>query len=292
METIITKINEKKDNIIYMLWGKFAQSLIPKIKGNHIIYTETHPSPLSQNRLPKNKRFMATDNHFNKISCVEWKYVHDIPIQEMPVKVKNFPDIQIEYGYNGRDGDPIEIFTDGSCCKNGKKSARGGFSLIMAGNKEHYKNVYYGSVPDGPNQEAPTNIRAEGYAIFYSLKLISKWVKAGKSANVCKIYTDSEFWVNMITKYMPKWKEADFDNKANTDLTKKIWNEWSKINLVEGLYMDIQHVYAHNKNKGAEAEIGTFDKWAYINNESADKVANHARIHLDKKEMLYTRRIK
>lgn len=50
-DTIIAKINEHPDQIIYLLWGSYAQKkrdLIDTTK--HIILTAPHPSPLSAHR--------------------------------------------------------------------------------------------------------------------------------------------------------------------------------------------------------------------------------------------------
>lgn len=45
---IIKKINEKKDPVVFILWGKEAQTKIPLIDQNkHYIIKSPHPSPLS-----------------------------------------------------------------------------------------------------------------------------------------------------------------------------------------------------------------------------------------------------
>lgn len=42
-----------------------------------------------------------------------------------------------------------------------------------------------------------TNIRMEGSAIVAALKLAD--------GEACEIYTDSEFWINVLTKWAPGW---------------------------------------------------------------------------------------
>src|SRR5215510_2624152 len=47
-DTVIKKISEEKDNVVFLLWGKFAQekrALIDETK--HLILRAAHPSPLS-----------------------------------------------------------------------------------------------------------------------------------------------------------------------------------------------------------------------------------------------------
>ena len=50
-DTIITKLNEREDPIIFLLWGSFARSKKELItNSNHKIIESVHPSPLSANR--------------------------------------------------------------------------------------------------------------------------------------------------------------------------------------------------------------------------------------------------
>ena len=50
-DKVISVINSKKSNVIFVLWGSHAQSKIPLIsKEKHQILTSPHPSPLSAHR--------------------------------------------------------------------------------------------------------------------------------------------------------------------------------------------------------------------------------------------------
>lgn len=50
-DTIIKKLNEREDPVIFVLWGSFARSKKEFITNtNHIILESVHPSPLSANR--------------------------------------------------------------------------------------------------------------------------------------------------------------------------------------------------------------------------------------------------
>jgi uracil-DNA glycosylase len=47
---VISKLSEQKNNIIFLLWGKFAQEKIPLIDSTkHHILVAAHPSPFSAN---------------------------------------------------------------------------------------------------------------------------------------------------------------------------------------------------------------------------------------------------
>jgi ribonuclease HI len=76
------------------------------------------------------------------------------------------------------------FYTDGSASPN---PGPGGFAVV-----ENGKPVALGS-EDGDT----TNIRMEGNAIIAALKLAD--------GDECEIYTDSEFWINVITKWAPGW---------------------------------------------------------------------------------------
>ena len=78
-------------------------------------------------------------------------------------------------------------YTDGSASPN---PGPGGFAVVSDG-----KPVVLGGEPSGAET---TNIRMEGYAIMAALK------HAG--GEPCQIHTDSEFWINVITKWSLGWE--------------------------------------------------------------------------------------
>ena len=48
---IIQLISEKKDNVVFLLWGNFAHKKVFLIDGNkHLVLTAGHPSPMSANQ--------------------------------------------------------------------------------------------------------------------------------------------------------------------------------------------------------------------------------------------------
>jgi len=52
---IITLINEKCENIIFIAWGAFAHNMLKNINiERHVLYISSHPSPFSANRSYKN----------------------------------------------------------------------------------------------------------------------------------------------------------------------------------------------------------------------------------------------
>lgn len=138
----------------------------------------------------------------------------------------------------------IDIYhTDGSASPN---PGPGGYSVIL---NQH--PVILGGEPDG---SITTNIRMEGFAIIQALKHAN-----GKE---CKIYTDSEFWINVITKWSLAWEKNNWVKKGGAIKNLDIVHE------VCPLYRNSKATFiwvrAHNDDPG---------------NEMADHWANEARKH-------------
>jgi ribonuclease HI len=132
----------------------------------------------------------------------------------------------------------ITYYTDGSCQPN---PGPGGFAVI----KDMQPHILGGD-PDS------TNIRMECRA------LISALIDAGDQP--CRIYTDSEFWINVITKWSAGWERNGWKKKGgeikNLDLVRHV------VMLYQQSQAELVWVRGHNKNAG---------------NELADQYANQAR---------------
>ena len=98
----------------------------------------------------------------------------------------------------------IIYHTDGSCEPN---PGTGGFAVIKA-MKPHVL---------GGEQET-TNIRMEGFAIIAALK--------DANDKPCEVYTDSEFWINVITKWSLAWEASGWKKKGgvikNLDIVQEV----------------------------------------------------------------------
>jgi ribonuclease HI len=131
----------------------------------------------------------------------------------------------------------ITYYTDGSASPN---PGPGGFAVIQDG-----KPVVLGGEPSG---KETTNIRMEGFAIIAALK-------ASKGA-ACEIYTDSEFWINVITKWSLTWEKNGWHKKGgeikNLDIVKEVCPLYRKSNAT------LVWVRGHNNDPGNELA----DHWA------------------------------
>ena len=126
-------------------------------------------------------------------------------------------------------------YTDGSASPN---PGPGGFAVI-----KDMKPCRLGSEPGDT-----TNIRKEGFAIMAALQ--------DANGEECTIYTDSEFWINVITKWSLAWEKNGWRKKGgdikNLDIVKQVCPLFrqSKATLV--------WVRGHNNDKGNELA----DYWA------------------------------
>jgi ribonuclease HI len=126
-------------------------------------------------------------------------------------------------------------YTDGSCSPN---PGPGGFAVIL-----DKKPVVLGS------DKESTNIRMEGRALIAAIK--------HADGQVCEIHTDSEFWINVITKWAPGWhakgwKKSSKGEIQNLDMVKELYELYNNSNA------KLYWVKAHNNHDDNELA----DEWA------------------------------
>ena len=101
------------------------------------------------------------------------------------------------------------LWTDGSASPN---PGPGGFAVIEQ-NGDEAKPVALGRDKD------TSNIKMEGQAMISAIKY------AGDEG--CEIHTDSEFWINVLTKWAPTWKENGWVKKSgpikNLELVQELY---------------------------------------------------------------------
>lgn len=130
------------------------------------------------------------------------------------------------------------LYTDGSASPN---PGPGGFAVIEAG-----KPVALGGEKDS------TNIRMEGKALIAALDYLK--------GDEAEIYTDSEFWINVITKWAPGWEQRGWTKKGG---------EIKNLDIVKELYAAYQ--------MGRATLIWVRGHVGHEGNELADEWANKAR---------------
>ena len=76
-DAVIQKISDEKENVVFLLWGGFAQKKGTKIdRAKHYVLESGHPSPLSANRgfWFGNKHFSKTNTYLQSLgkTMIEW----------------------------------------------------------------------------------------------------------------------------------------------------------------------------------------------------------------------------
>ena len=110
------------------------------------------------------------------------------------------------------------LWTDGSAEPN---PGPGGFAVIEI-NSDDAKPVVLGSEKDS------TNIRMEGKALIAAMKYARD--------EGCEIHTDSEFWINVLTKWAPAWEARGWKKKSgpikNLEIVKELWELYHKYPVI------------------------------------------------------------
>ncbi len=74
-DTVIHVLSERKENIVFMLWGNFAKSKASLInKKKHLVLEAAHPSPLARGAFFNCKHFSKTNNYLlsKGLKSIDW----------------------------------------------------------------------------------------------------------------------------------------------------------------------------------------------------------------------------
>jgi ribonuclease HI len=157
--------------------------------------------------------------------------------------------------------DIINVYTDGSCSKSGK--------ITLCGYGIYFPDNELLNVSEQMVIEPLTNQRAELYAIFQALKLVSDNYNFKKLI----VYSDSEYSIKSVTVWINSWKKNGWVSSKkepvkNQDIIKLI-DELLVLNKGKILF---KHVKAHTGKLDTDS----------INNDIADGLAKAGALKLDK----------
>ena len=150
--------------------------------------------------------------------------------------------------------DSMRVFTDGSCSNNGKPGAKAGFAVWYP---DHAAMSFSGRVPDGQSQ---TNQRAELMAIQRSVQCLDE--RGHHDADIV-VYTDSDYSINCLTKWVTGWVSRGWKTSAGGDVLHKDLIQDVTGRLSKFKSHRFVHVRAHT---GKEDELSK-------NNDVVDKMA-------------------
>ncbi|OMJ07686.1 Ribonuclease H1 [Smittium culicis] len=144
--------------------------------------------------------------------------------------------------------EPLIVYTDGSCRGNGKADSRAGIGVFFGDNDIR-------NVSERLNGKQ-TNNRAELSGVIRALEMVIKYDTDTKLAKVPRrviIYTDSQYVINCMTKWLFNWaangwKTSKGSSVQNKDLVEKIHD----LILEREGQVIFKHVIAHSSVHGNE----------------------------------------
>lgn len=103
----------------------------------------------------------------------------------------------------------MRVFTDGACTHNGRSNAKAGFAVWFPDHPS------LGCAERVPDDEAQTNQRAELRAIHRAAVILDA---RGHHDEDVVVYTDSEYAINCLTKWIPGWMSRNWKTTDGKDV--------------------------------------------------------------------------
>jgi ribonuclease HI len=158
--------------------------------------------------------------------------------------------INLKKNYKINYNENFTVYTDGSCLNNGKPNVPGGIGIHFS----EKNKIKFDDISEVIDVKDATNNIAELYAIKRVLELT-------KNINNVKIYTDSKYSINVITKWYDIWvKNGLLSNKKNLDIIAPICNLYKNNDNAELI---------HIKGHSGKSDIHS------IGNSIADRMARN-----------------
>lgn len=134
----------------------------------------------------------------------------------------------------------LDLFCDGACVNNGRRGAKASFGLVV-----YQSGTEIAAVAEPlAAHETQTNQRAELRGLQAAIHYAQKAVAAG--ATTIRIYSDSEYAINCVTRWAPGWSRSGWRKSDKTpvlhaDLIVPMYEVWNALRA----YAFLQHVTAH-----------------------------------------------
>lgn len=148
----------------------------------------------------------------------------------------------------------MRVFTDGACSQNGKPTAKAGYAVWFPENRE------LSSASRVPADQPQTNQRAEMMAIRHAVVTLED---KGFTDQDIVIYTDSDYCINCLTKWIPGWISRGWKTSNGTDVLHRDLIEEISTKLTKFKSHRFVHVRAHT---GGEDDLSK-------NNDVVDRMA-------------------
>lgn len=148
----------------------------------------------------------------------------------------------------------MRVFTDGACSSNGKPGAKAGYAVWFP---EHQSMSMSQRVP---NNQPQTNQRAEMSAIHHATLLLEE---NGFMDEDIVIYTDSDYSINCLTKWITGWVARGWKTSVGGDVLHRDLIEDTSKRLAKCKSYRFVHVRSHT---GREDDLSR-------NNDIVDRMA-------------------
>jgi ribonuclease HI len=148
----------------------------------------------------------------------------------------------------------MRIFTDGACSNNGRPGAKAGYACWFPDHRELSASFRV------PANQSQTNQRAELSAIHHSILILDE---GGYHDEDIIIYTDSEYSMNCLTKWITGWVSRGWKTAAGGDVLHRDLIEDASKRLAKFKSHRFVHVRSHT---GAEDDLSR-------NNDVVDRMA-------------------
>ena len=259
--------------LIFMLWGSAAHNLAEPIRaacgraeqqpGFHPILAWTHPSPLTNDRLPPQAKFE---------NCGHFSLANDL------LKAR---------GARPVCWDPLAgtlVATDGACSANGKPDARATFAVFFTGGALRGTQVRgvvapylyrfrtsgqpaRGFEPDAGTAAAPSNNRGEYLAWCWALLFLLRARMRGR----IEIVSDCKLFIRTMEEWLPARKARGTECRLkNYDLV-AIADALMRALRGQCVSLVLTHTYSHQKAPPKSASARAQMLWRI--NARADRAA-------------------
>lgn len=130
----------------------------------------------------------------------------------------------------------MRVFTDGACSHNGRPGAKAGYGVWFPDHPDLSEAALI------PARQSQTNQRAELTAIARAIAILDE--KGFHDVDIV-IYTDSEYSVNCLTKWLPGWVARNWKTSAGGDVLHRDLIEETSKRLSKCKSHRFVHVRAH-----------------------------------------------
>jgi ribonuclease HI len=148
----------------------------------------------------------------------------------------------------------MRVFTDGACSNNGRPGAKAGYAVWFPENRALSMSAKL------PATDAQTNQRAELSAIHRSIVILDD---GGHHDEDVVIYTDSDYSINCLTKWITGWVARNWKTSAGGDVLHRDLIQDASARLSKFKSHRFVHVRSHT---GGEDDLSR-------NNDVVDRMA-------------------